>query len=282
MIPTLVIMRLTVREAVRRKLVLVLLLLSFAMVGLSAWGFDRLAHTHSVTSGEVQIALPQALILFMFMFSFVVALSASAIASPAVSAEIESGVLQTVATRPIRRSEILIGKWLGLALLVAAYAVVVSVLEMLVVDAVSGFLPPNPAAVAGYLFAEGAVLLTLVLAISTRLSTLATGVLGVALFGSAWLGGVVGALGTAFKISALRTVGEVVRYLLPTDGLWHGAIYYLEPSGFISQRLAAEVGSGGNPFFAISPPSWSYLLYAALWFLAVLGVGIVSFARREL
>jgi ABC-type transport system involved in multi-copper enzyme maturation permease subunit len=281
-IPTLVIMRLTVREAVRRKLVLVLLLLSFAMVGLSAWGFDRLAHTHSVTSGEVQIALPQALILFMFMFSFVVALSASAIASPAVSAEIESGVLQTVATRPIRRSEILIGKWLGLALLVAAYAVVVSVLEMLVVDAVSGFLPPNPAAVAGYLFAEGAVLLTLVLAISTRLSTLATGVLGVALFGSAWLGGVVGALGMAFKISALRTVGEVVRYLLPTDGLWHGAIYYLEPSGFISQRLAAEVGSGGNPFFAISPPSWSYLLYAALWFLAVLGVGIVSFARREL
>jgi ABC-type transport system involved in multi-copper enzyme maturation permease subunit len=275
-------MRLTVREAVRRKLVLVLLLLSFAMVGLSAWGFDRLAHTHSVTSGEVQIALPQALILFMFMFSFVVALSASAIASPAVSAEIESGVLQTVATRPIRRSEILIGKWLGLALLVAAYAVVVSVLEMLVVDAVSGFLPPNPAAVAGYLFAEGAVLLTLVLAISTRLSTLATGVLGVALFGSAWLGGVVGALGMAFKISALRTVGEVVRYLLPTDGLWHGAIYYLEPSGFISQRLAAEVGSGGNPFFAISPPSWSYLLYAALWFLAVLGVGIVSFARREL
>ena len=141
MIPALVITRLTVREAVRRKLVAVLLLLSFAMVGLSAWGFDRLAHTHSVTSGEVQIALPQALILFMFMFSFVVALSASAIASPAVSAEIESGVLQTVATRPIRRSEILIGKWLGLALLVAAYSVLVAVLEMVVVNAVSGFLP---------------------------------------------------------------------------------------------------------------------------------------------
>lgn len=280
--PTLVIVRLTVREAVRRKLVAVLLLLSLAMVGLSAWGFDRLAHTHSVTSGEVQVALPQALILFMFMFSFVVALSASAIASPAVAAEVESGVLQTVATRPVRRSEILMGKWLGLALLVAAYSVVVALLEMLVVDAVSGFLPPNPAAVALYLFAEGAILLTLVLAISTRLSTLATGVIGVAFFGAAWLGGVVGALGATFKISALRTVGQISRYLLPTDGLWHGAIYYLEPSGFISQRLSAEVGAGGNPFFASTPPPWSYLLYAALWFLVVLGVGMVSFARREL
>ena len=124
------------------------------------------------------------------------------------------------------------------------------------------------------------MLLTLVLAISTRLSTLATGVLGVALFGAAWLGGVVGALGSAFKIPALRTVGDVVRYLLPTDGLWHGAIYYLEPSGFISQRLAAEVGAGGNPFFALSPPSWPYLLYAAIWFMVVLGVGTLSFARR--
>jgi ABC-2 type transport system permease protein len=280
--PTLVIARLTVREAVRRKLVAVFLAITVSMVSLSAWGFFRLSRTRSITSGEVQVAIPQALILFMFMFSFVVALSASAIASPAVSGEVESGVLQTVVTRPIRRSEVMLGKWLGLAFLVAGYSVVVAGMEMAVVDWVSGFLPPNPVAVAVYLFAEGAVLLTLVLAISTRLATLATGVLGVALFGSAWLAGVVGALGTTFKISALRTVGQVARYLLPTDGLWHGAIYYLEPSAFISQRLAEAPEAGGNPFFALAPPSWQYLAYSAIWFLAVLCVGLVSFERREL
>jgi ABC-type transport system involved in multi-copper enzyme maturation permease subunit len=282
MIPTLVIARLTLREAVRRKLVAVLLAITLVMVSLSAWGFYRLSHTRAITSGEVQIALPQALILFMFMFSFVVALSASAIASPAVSAEVESGVLQTIVTRPMRRSQLIVGKWLGLALLVAGYSVLVAVLEMTVVDLVSGFIPPNPAAVAVYLFAEGAVLLTLVLAISTRLSTLATGVLGVALFGCAWLSGVVGALGTTFNISALRTVGEVARFVLPTDGLWHGAIYYLEPSSFIAQRVAQDAGSAGNPFFALAPPSWEYVAYSALWFLAVLGVGLMSFQRREL
>jgi ABC-type transport system involved in multi-copper enzyme maturation permease subunit len=280
--PTLVIARLTVREAARRKLLAVFLVITVAMVSLSAWGFYRLAHTRSITSGEVQIALPQALILFMFMFSFVVALSASAIASPAVYAEVESGVLQTIVVRPIRRSEVMIGKWLGLAFLVAGYSFVVAALEMAVVDGVSGFLPQNPAAVALYLFAEGAVLLTLVLAISTRLSVLATGVLGVALFGAAWLAGVVGSIGTTFKISALTTVGEVARYLLPTDGLWHGAIYYLESSSFITQRLAQDAGSGGNPFFALSPPSWQYLVYSGIWFLVVLGLGLLSFERREL
>ena len=185
-------------------------------------------------------------------------------------------------TRPIRRSEVIIGKWLGLAFLVAGYSVVVAGMEMAVVDWVSGFLPPNPVAVAVYLFSEGAVLLTLVLTISTRLSTLATGVLGVALFGSAWLAGVVGALGTTFKISALRTVGQVARYVLPTDGLWHGAIYYLEPSRFITRVVAEASGSGGNPFFALAPPSWQYLTYSAIWFLAVLGLGLVSFERREI
>ena len=209
---TLVITRLTVREAARRKLLAVFFAITVALVSLTAWGFYRLSHTRSITSGEVQIAIPQALILFMFMFSFVVALSASAIASPAVYTEIESGVLQTIVTRPIRRSEVMIGKWLGLAFLVAGYSFVVAAMEMAVVDWVSGFLPQNPVAVALYLFAEGAVLLTLVLAISTRLSALATGVLGVALFGAAWLAGVVGALGTTFKISALRTVGNVAHY----------------------------------------------------------------------
>lgn len=278
--PTLIIASLTIREAARRKLLAVFVAISLALVSLSAWGFYRLAHTRNITSGEVQIAIPQALILFMF--SFVVALSASAIASPAVYAEVESGVLQTVVTRPIRRGQVIIGKWIGLAFLVACYSFVVAALEMAVVDWVSGFLPQDPVAVAFYLFAEGAVLLSLVLAISTRLSTLATGVLGVALFGAGWLAGVVGALGSTFKIPALRTIGDVARYILPTDGLWRGAIYYLESSSFITQRLADTVGSGGNPFFALAPPSWPYLAYSAVWFVAVLGVAIVSFARREL
>jgi ABC-type transport system involved in multi-copper enzyme maturation permease subunit len=280
--PALVIARLTIREAARRKLLAVFLAITVGMVSLSAWGFQRLAHTQSITSGENHVALPQALILFMFMFSFVVALSASAIASPAISFEIESGVLQTVVTRPIRRAEVLIGKWLGLAFLVACYSMIVAGLEMAVVDWVSGFLPPDPLAVALYLFAEGAILLTLVLLISTRLSALATGVVGVALFGAAWLGGVVGALGSAFKISALRTVGDVARYVVPTDGLWHGAVYYLEPSSMITQRISDVSGSAGNPFFATSPPSWSYILWACVWFLVVMSAALFSFERREL
>jgi ABC-type transport system involved in multi-copper enzyme maturation permease subunit len=270
---------LTVKEAVRRRLVLAFVAITVAVVGLSAWGFDRLTHTGSITSGESQLAVPSALILFMFMFSFVVALSASAIASPSISAEVESGVLMTVVTRPIRRSQVLLGKWLGLAALLAGYAAVVCALEFAVVDWVSGFLPPNPVAVTVYLFTEGALLLTLALFLSTWMPVIAAGVIGVAVFGAGWLAGVVGTLGTAFGIGALRTVGQVGRVLIPTDGLWHGAIYYLQPSAFTSGRLIeGQVG----PFYAQTAPSWPYLLWVACWFLIVLLAGVLSFERREL
>lgn len=274
---------LTVREAARRRLLAALSLITVVMVGLSAWGFDRLSHSQSITTGESNLAIPQALILFMFMFSFVFALSASAIASPAVSAEIESGVLMTVVSRPISRTEVLLGKWLGLAGLLAGYATAVSLLEIGTVDAVTGYTPPNPVLVVVYLFAEGLLLLTLALTLSTRLSSLAAGVFGIALFGGAWLAGVVGSLGTAFNISALRGIGQVSRFVLPTDGLWHGAIYYLEPGSLINQFSSRfGDGRGADPFFAQSAPTWAYLLWVVVWFLAILAAGVVSFDRREL
>ncbi len=278
--PALVIARLTIRESVRRWIVAACAAIALCLIGLSAWGFDRLSHSHHITSGEVGVAVPQSLILFMFMFSFVVALSASAMASPAISADVESGVMYSLVTRPVRRSEILIGKWLGLTAVLLAYSAVVSGLEMAVVDWVSGYLPPSPAAVWAYLFAEGTLLLTLALLLSTRLTAIATGVIGVALFGAAWLAGVVGTLGANFNISELQTVGQVSRYILPTDGLWRGAIYYLEPQSFVTQVMATS--DKGNPFFAQAPPSWAYLLWVAVWFLAVLAAGLFSFQRREL
>jgi ABC-type transport system involved in multi-copper enzyme maturation permease subunit len=277
---TMTIAALTIKEAVRRRLLLAFVAITVAIVGLSAWGFDRLSHTNRITSGESHLAVPDALILFMFMFSFVLALSASAIAAPSISSEIESGVLMTVVTRPIRRAEVLLGKWLGLAVLLAGYAGMVCALEFGVVDWVSGYVPPNPVLVGVYLFAEGALLLTLSLLLSTRMPVIAAGVIGVAAFGAGWLAGVVGTLGTTLNIGALRTMGQVGRFLLPTDGLWHAAIYYLQPPSLISEHLI-EAGHQ-NPFYAQGAPSWPYLLWVACWLLIVLAAAVASFARREL
>ncbi len=272
---------LTIRESIRRRLLLAFVAITVLIVALSAWGFDRLSHTRSLTSGETNLAVPDALILFMFMFSFVLALSASAIASPSISSEVESGVLMTIVTRPIRRAEVLVGKWLGLAVLLAGYAGAVCALEFGVVHMASGFTPPSPVLASVYLFAESALLLTLALLLSTLVPVIAAGVIGVAVFGAGWLAGVVGTLGSALNVAALRTIGQVGRFVLPTDGLWHAAIYYLQPPSLVANQLA-EGGAGRNPFYAAGAPSWPYLLWVACWFGIVLIAALACFERREL
>jgi ABC-type transport system involved in multi-copper enzyme maturation permease subunit len=274
---TLTIAALTIKEAVRRRLLLAFVAISVVIVGLSAWGFDRLSHSRSLTSGETNLAVPQALIVFMFMFSFVLALSASAIASPSIASEVESGVLMTIVTRPIRRTDVLVGKWLGLATLLAGYAAGVCALEFAVVGWVSGFVPPNPVLVGVYLFAEAALLLTLALCLSTRVPAIAAGVIGIAVFGAGWLAGVVGSIGSSLNVAALRTAGQIGRFLLPTDGLWHAAIYYLQPPS-----LVLAEGGPQDPFAAQGAPSAAYLLWVACWFGIVLTVAVASFERREL
>jgi hypothetical protein len=98
-----------------------------------------------------------------------------------------------------------------------------------------------------------------------------------ALSGSA---GVVGTLGSTLNIGALRTIGQVGRFLLPTDGLWHAAIYYLQPPSVIAEHLSE--GGKGNPFYAQGAPSSLYLLWVACWLVIVLIAGVISFERREL
>ena len=71
---------------------------------------------------QVALLTSQLLIVVTFMYSGVLALSAAVVAGPLISTEVESGLLLSILARPVRRSEIVIGKWLGLATLVAIYA----------------------------------------------------------------------------------------------------------------------------------------------------------------
>ena len=120
----------------------------------------------------------------------------------------------------------------------------------------------------------------LVLLRSTGLAALAAGVVGVAMFGMAWLAGVVGALGASLHVPAMQTASDISKWVLPTDGLWHGANYYLEPSAYLLRQLSE--GGEQDPFFSAAAPAWPYLTWTGIWFVVVLVLGVVSFQRREL
>jgi ABC-type transport system involved in multi-copper enzyme maturation permease subunit len=278
----LTIARLTILEASRRKLLLALGILTIAVIVLTSWGFSRLPTMKNVTSAEVRLAASQLTILMAFMFSGVLALGSTLVAAPSIASDIESGIALAILPRPIRRSQLLMGKWLGLALLVTLYAAGSGLLELLGIWIGTNYLPPNPIASIVFVAAEGIILMTLALLLSTRLAPMTGGVIALVLFFVAWIGGIALAIGITFDNETIKNIGIGSRLLIPTDGLWHGAIFYLEPSEVLAAARVAGRARAGNPFFADTPLPGIYLAWVVAWLVAVVGLANWSFARRDL
>ncbi|GAC1364458.1 MAG: hypothetical protein NVSMB32_07030 [Actinomycetota bacterium] len=225
----------------------------------------------------------QLLILVMVAFSFVLALSTVFMAAPSIAGELESGVAAAVLTRPIRRIELLGGKWLGLGLLTTLYVAIASGLEFVTVDLVTGYRPPHPFEFFLFLTGEALVTLTLTTLISTRMSPVTGGVVALGGFMLAWMGGIAVALGQALNNHGIATVGNLTRLIMPSDGLWRGAVYSLEPSAVISGILGSgSNGAAANPFFAAAGPPLAYLGWVAFWVVGVFAGAAWSFRRREI
>ena len=281
-----VIARLTVAEAARRRILWVLLALTLISVSLTTWGVERLvslAREGGNSELEIQVGVSQVLILVAFMFSFVLAMTAAFLGAPAIAADLESGVAHAMLARPIRRADYIVGRWVGLVVVIVAYAVGSGLLEIAAVRAVSGYTPPHPILAAAFLSAQAVVLLTFAILLSTRLPAIASGAVCVVLFGLAWMAGVFAGLGRLFDAGPLVAAAEASRWLLPSDGLWRGTIYSLEPPLVVLGAIeAGGPVAESNPFFAAAPPPTAFLVWSAAWILVVLAGAVVSLRRRDL
>ena len=281
-----VIARLTVLELFRRRVIWLLAGLTIVSVLLVALGVERLvtlARAEGVEELQVRIGVSQVLILIAFMFSFVLAMTAAFLGAPAVGSDIESGVALALLARPLRRVDLLLGRWLGLAVVVVGYTVASGALAILVVSVISGFGPPEPALALAFLSAQALVLLTLTLALGTVLPAVGAGAIAVLAYGIGWMAGVMAGVAAAFDITSLAAVAGASRYLLPSDGLWRGVVYGLEPP--LAALVAVGRGQGAleaNPFYAIDPPPLPFLAWSVAWVVVVLGLAAWRLSRRDL
>lgn len=275
--------RLSLLEALRRRLLWALIGLTVLLVVVTAWAFQRLLEASPLPPDETTLAVSQLLILVAFMFSFVLAMTAVFVGSPAIAGQVESGEALAVLARPIRRADVVLGRWVGFGIVVVAYAVLAGLGEIGAVALTTGYLPPHPLLAAGYVALEGLVLLTLAVLLSTRLGVITGGAIAVVLYGINWVMGVVGAAGAILGNDAIRTAGTISRIVMPTDVAWRGAIASLEPPAALLSSLGrTSVIFAINPFYAAASPPPDQLVYAGVWIAVGLSLAILLFSRREL
>jgi ABC-type transport system involved in multi-copper enzyme maturation permease subunit len=276
----LIIAALTLKEASRRRVLRALAGLTILLLALSAWGFSRIdAEFGTLTSGEAKLAASTVLNLVMFGLSLIATLGTAFLAGPTLAGEIESGAALAILARPVRRSAVLLGKWLGLVAFGGGFVMLAALAQCLVVWATVGYWPPNPVAGLALLATQTTVLLALGLLLSTVISPMASGIVAVGLFGATWIAGVVGSVGKALGNDGVARVGTVSRMLLPTDGLWRGAM-----NAFQDPTLFGQFGTpyGDSPFLSETALTASYLAWTGLWVALALGLAMLAFRRRDL
>jgi ABC-type transport system involved in multi-copper enzyme maturation permease subunit len=256
--------RLTVGELIRRRVVWVLAILSIVSVALVGWGLERLvsiARAEAVEEAQIAIGVSQILILIAFMFSFVLAMTAAFVGAPAIGGDLESGVALAILARPIRRAEVMVGRWLGCAIVVVAYTVLSGLLAIGVAVLVSGYGPPEPFLAVAFLAGQALVLLTLTLALGSVLPSIAAGAIAVVGFGLGWMAGVMAGIAAALGVDLLGRVAEASRWIFPSD--------------------APDLAKA-NPFYAPAPPSLIFVVWSVVWIVLVLGLAAWRFERRDL
>ena len=274
----LTIAHLTVHEAVRRRVLTAALIVGAGFLTLFAVGLyfmlAELGRSNNLSLIERRVMLNALTLAGLFAASRLVVITAVLLPVDTLSGEIASGVIQTLAAKPIRRGEIVLGKWLGHGLVMGFYFLLIVGGVLVVARVMANFTPPHIERGLPLLFLEATVLLTIAIAGGARLSTITNGMVAFGLYGFAFIGNWVEQIGTYADNVAARNVGTVSSLIMPSESLWNLAAYQMQPT--IMRELAA------TPFSPVSVPSVAILWWSIGYIVAALLLGLKAFRHRVL
>lgn len=280
---TLLVARITFREAVRKKMILGVLLLSAVFIGMYAFGYvkfhedfvERISRRPNNPMGVTyEVFASMLVIMGFYVVNFLTGVMAIFTAVGAISGEIEAHTLDAIVPKPLRRSSIVLGKWLGYAAMLSVYVVLMTGSVLATAWIVGGYVPPAPAAAVGLVALVALLLLSLTVLGSTVLSTITNGIVVFMLYGIALTGGLVEQIGTLLNNQIMKTLGIIASLAIPSDVIWKLAAYVLQP--------ATTLSLGPTPFTPASAPSTAMVVYALGYAVLAVAGAVLIFGRRDL
>jgi ABC-type transport system involved in multi-copper enzyme maturation permease subunit len=276
---TFIIARLTFFEASRRKILWVALVLGIAFLALFSLGFYEIQKDITRNSPSSLVNLNEIynfiLIAGLYVVNFLTVIMSVLTAVDTLSGEIASGTIQTLISKPVRRWEILLGKWLGYMGMLTLYLLLMAGGVMAMGNLISGYTPPHAWCGLALMWLNSLLLLNVTLMGGSSLSTLANGVLVFGLYGVAFIGGWVEQFGSFLKNQAAVNIGVFSSLLMPAEALWRRAAFEMQ-----SPLVTAM---GFSPFTSgTSIPSPLMIAYAVLFAAISLVAAIYLFGKRDL
>lgn len=266
------------KEALRKKILILVAALTFVYLTLfgliTHFAVKDLASTGALnTINAINIASNIVSFLGFYFSSMLVAFLTIMVSVGSISSEVESGVIHSIITRPIKRDSFVLGKYLGLGVLSVAYgiflfAAIISICTIFKLPIVNTIEPLH--IIKGLLFfiLEPIAILSLSIFGSASFKTLSNGIFVISIYILGLIGGVMEVIGSMLQNQSLVNLGILSSLISPFDIIYR-------------QMLSSMFGSIGirNPFMVVggmtstTPSIWMIIyIFAYIPVLVILAI----------
>jgi ABC-type transport system involved in multi-copper enzyme maturation permease subunit len=281
--PALAIAEYGLREALRRKVFVVVLVLSVAFVVLywlgTRYTFHHIANV-APPPGIDAHTFAAAFLFGMAMFGtlFLGVVLAVFLTLGVVRGDAERGLLQPLVVRPVGRATVLVARFLGAAAVCVPYVLALYFTTLLLTHAESAWWPDR--IVTPGLELAGGVLVVAALSLlgSVFLTSIANGIAVFMLFGAGLVAGLLGNIGHVLNSHGLVHAAKIAAWAVPFEALYQDALRAITANTSGLTGFLLRLGPfGGAEQGGVALRLW------AIAYLALIGVvAIAGFARRDL
>ncbi|HEV2325755.1 MAG TPA: ABC transporter permease [Terracidiphilus sp.] len=267
----------TFKEAARRKLLWTALILGLGFLAIFALGMK--IQMDDATTRAVQPFLRYQILDGMLLIGLytvdLLALVMTILTSiDSIAGEISSGTIDALATKPVGRWEILMGKWIGFAAMIGCYVLLMFGGMIGIGYWITGVVPQNPVQGALLVYLECLVALTVSFLFGTWFSALTNGVIVLGLCGLAFMGGWLEQMSGFTESAHLVLLGVISSLIMPSEAIWRRAAYEMQ------SPVAGSLPF--SPFSNISVPSNTMIGYACVYLVVALAAALFHFQSRDL
>lgn len=274
------ILRFTFREAFSRKVLLVSVIMAAVFLGLYWTGVHYAARDVEKSQNQLLAAViyPQLTLMGLYFGGFIVSFLAVLSSAGLISGEIESGAIQAVLAKPLRRSSFVLGRFLGQGIFLALYSAAMFAAIYAIVRNITGMEPAGAGQAVLFFALQPLVILSLSMLTSALASTIAGGAVVFMLYALAVIGGFIEQIGWIINNTYLKSAGIVSSLIMPADALYRKNVHMLLPRRTGDAAAFQQMG----PFGSMAEPSVWMTVYTLAYILVLVLLAVYAFSKRDI
>jgi ABC-type transport system involved in multi-copper enzyme maturation permease subunit len=271
------------REALRRKVFAVVLVLTALFLGL-IWIASHFVFAHLTGIGPHgfvdtrTFAGATLLGLCMFGTLFLGVVLSIFLTLGVVNGDAERGLLQPLVVRPVGRSTLLLSRFLGAAAVAVVYVFVVYGVGLAIIDQTGSWLPTHKFTPAIELGGGVAIVVALSLLGSVVFSSIANGIAVFMLFGAGLVIGFLGFIGHDLNSHTIVHIATIASWALPFEGLYQDGLHVVSSGADGGTSAVLQLGPFGGSFVH----GWGVRVWAVGYLAVTLALTIGLFSRKDL